>query len=250
MEEEFEKSLEEYMQILKVTEEMIRKGEERQALLLETINMAQKESEDEASLDENSHDEEIGRAERWKRGKISQIKHIFSSEKNILLELMHRIVFFIASCHFQLKNETLEKEYYQKAEDLRSLTLQPLIDRFNKQLKDRFHPFVKKTNDKLRKNNPIIPSASFQGGLMSSMVIEEFDELISTLNHQWYLLREWRDKILDLLSTPLIDEGKEGQPTGDEYDIGLENQIQVEKYLVIRFSATDKIDGVFCLNWR
>ncbi|KAI9435845.1 SNF2 family N-terminal domain-containing protein [Lactarius indigo] len=71
-----------------------------------------------------------------------------------------------------------------------------------------------------------------RGGILSSHLLEEADELIDrVLNAQSRVLWEWRTRIYNLLTQKLTASNGEGEADGQEYSRTLETQGEAETYL-------------------
>jgi len=64
---------------------------------------------------------------------------------------------------------------------------------------------------------PEFPSNLPKGGLESRKSAEQFEALTTVLNHQANTLDEWREKTIQFLIQPLVDEDDDMEITGEEY---------------------------------
>ena len=72
-----------------------------------------------------------------------------------------------------------------------------------------------------------IPVLDDQGGIGSRRILEKLDDLIDCLNAQGKQLNEWREKAVQILSMPLVDEDDE-ETTGEEYETSAKAQDELQ----------------------
>ncbi|MCJ1282018.1 hypothetical protein MMC26_001341 [Xylographa opegraphella] len=171
------------------------------------------------------------------------------------LELEHIATFFIANAYFQIKSdskmtpvdsesfkelEKLENETYEKAKELRKEMLaetQGRADSFMDvvSMKASKQEFVKIPNIKLEFS---------PGGIESRNIMERLDELCESINRQAEILDEWREKMVELLLLPLVDQ-EETELQGDEYENSTKQQDEVYVYMeALRAAVADRHDAL------
>ena len=64
---------------------------------------------------------------------------------------------------------------------------------------------------------PEIVAPDFKGGIESASAMEKFQEMAGLLNDQANAMDEWRERTIELLLTPLIDQ-ESGEAKGDELE--------------------------------
>lgn len=154
------------------------------------------------------------------------------ARRNSWLELMHRLVFLTASCHFQLGQTDEETALYARAETIRGDLLRPSLTLVS-QTATRTLPIVEKNSFEIQKLEPLISGVQrFYGGIAAGDLLEGIHSLSNTLNNQWNTLSEWRITIHDLLASPVTPSDDSENPTGEEYATGIEAQDKAATYMV------------------
>ncbi|KAH9268563.1 hypothetical protein BASA84_000168 [Batrachochytrium salamandrivorans] len=189
--------------------------------------------------------------------------------------------------------QTNEDMWYKRAEQLRRMTLYdyelrttriiqkvlPNLEALPREIYKKSNP-LRKTGGKGRDiggnsssftnhsddSMMIVLPAEFFGGIITSNVFSEISDVVDSLNAQWKILVEWREKVIHLLTLPLensesvidssakhsLENGKgrvsavsslidpfrssseaitrADAPTGEEYGIGLEIQEKANQY--------------------
>ena len=64
---------------------------------------------------------------------------------------------------------------------------------------------------------PEFPTSLPKGGLESRAPMEQLNALATVLDHQANIVDEWREKTVQFLILPLVDEDDEMEITGEEY---------------------------------
>ncbi|KAF2710519.1 ATP-dependent DNA helicase [Pleomassaria siparia CBS 279.74] len=197
-----------------------------------------------ASLeDDQGSDEDESQGEHV--GRIPAIQKALRS----FLELDHACRFFIGTVHFQLKsNETLTKpdseefhkleklevEWYAGAKELRKELLRESQNRAQIQMKriSSKKPFCQIA--------PIVDLPDL-GGIETRKVVDMMDNITDLLNAQAKQLQEWRQKIVDILLMPLVDEDEGKDTTGEEYEDSTKLQDELYVYiLALRAITADR----------
>ncbi|TLS31432.1 hypothetical protein PpBr36_02399 [Pyricularia pennisetigena] len=167
-----------------------------------------------------------------------------------LLEIEHKVVFFIGNAYFQIKSDEdmtepdseefkqlaeLEDEYYSRAKKIRQEILQEANHKATRMMK-RIEARAKK------QDFAVIPemTCDLRPGVETMSIVGRVQVLCETLNDQANLLDEWRERLIGLLCKPLIDE--EEEVTGDEYGDSTQVQEEIIVYVqVIRATIADRL---------
>lgn len=92
---------------------------------------------------------------------------------------------------------------------------------------------------------PEIPSSPPKGGLESRRIMEQFHQWAITMDAQANVLDEWREKTIQFLLRPLVDEDDGVELTGDEYEDSTKLQDELEVYLqALRAAIADRHDAL------
>jgi E3 ubiquitin-protein ligase SHPRH len=192
--------------------------------------------------DENKEDENLGR--------IPAIRKALRS----FLELEHACLFFLGSTYFQMKSdekltkpdsedfhrlEKLEVECYDKAKDIRKELLQESQRKAHRQM------------DKINSRKPFHQLSHLDdipdlGGIEGKKILDMMDSVCDVLNTQASQLEKWRQKIVDILLLPLVDQDEGKETTGDEYEDS--TKIQDELYIYIMALRTLVADRNTAVN--
>jgi E3 ubiquitin-protein ligase SHPRH len=92
---------------------------------------------------------------------------------------------------------------------------------------------------------PEFPSDPRSGGLESRRIMEKLDSLAAALDAQANILDEWREKTIQFLLRPLVDEDEGIEITGDEYEDSTKTQDEVMVYVqALRAVIADRHDAL------
>jgi E3 ubiquitin-protein ligase SHPRH len=198
--------------------------------------VVEQDSDDEDSRNENA-------------GQIPVLRKALRS----FLELEHACKFFIGTVHFQLKSnesitkpdtaefrnlENLEIEWYDRAKEIRKELLRESQNRAQVQMK-------KISTKKSFCQIPAIKDLPGLGGIETRNVLEMMDNLGDILNAQVKYIENWRQKIVDILLMPLVDEDEGIDTTGDEYEGSTKVQDELYVYiLAFRALCADRTAAV------
>ncbi|MCJ1350477.1 MAG: hypothetical protein MMC33_000458 [Icmadophila ericetorum] len=169
------------------------------------------------------------------------------------LELEHISAFFVANAFYQIKTdenltkpdsdrsrelEKAETEMYERAKFLRK---EILIEADSKAL-----AFMKRVKDKARDQSyvqiPSFTTMTLTGGIESRGVLTQLENLCDWLDRQAEQLDEWREKMNELLSLPLVDQ-EDTELQGDEYETSTKQQEEVYVYMeALRAMVADRHD--------
>ncbi|MCJ1400590.1 hypothetical protein MMC11_003796 [Xylographa trunciseda] len=171
------------------------------------------------------------------------------------LEVEHIATFFVANAYFQIKSdskltpedserfkelEKLETETYEKAKVLRKEMLaetQGKADTFMEvvRVKASKQGFVEVPNLKL---------VSLSGGIESRNIVDRLVDLCESINRQAEIVDVWREKMIELLILPLVDQ-EETELQGDEYENSTKQQDEVYVYMeALRAAVADRHDAL------
>ncbi|KAF2398935.1 hypothetical protein EJ06DRAFT_452950, partial [Trichodelitschia bisporula] len=157
-------------------------------------------------------------------------------ELRSLLEVEHVCLFFVATAYFQLKTEkealaagesptseleTLETAYYDRAQAVRTEILRGSRARVNNvmtKVKASFSPEI-----------PIVPELPDVDGIENRRIVDAFFELRDLLNAQADALQEIRQKVVEILLQPLVDNDVT-ETTGEEYESSTKTQDDLYVY--------------------
>ncbi|CAJ2507850.1 Uu.00g090360.m01.CDS01 [Anthostomella pinea] len=172
------------------------------------------------------------------------------------LDIEHRVVFFIASAHYQIKSdedmtkpgsdkftrlERRETEGYERAKEIRREILQ--------EPHAKVSGFLSRTEERAKSQSfveiPEIKSSPHRGLLLRSRnTLEGLEKLGTSLNVQANLIDEWREHVIQLLLKPLVDAEPE-EVTGDEYEDSTKIQEDLMVYtLALRAVIADRQDAL------
>jgi len=158
------------------------------------------------------------------------------------LELQHVCTFFAATACYQIKvNETLtqpESEDFQKLEEqeVELYERAKAIRREILQDASRKAEILMKKMKILEKEGmhaqlPKIRDLKDLGGIENRRIIEKSDDLFDLLREQSAVIVEWRAKMADSLTKPLVDEDDVGNEiTGEEYEESTKQQDELYVY--------------------
>lgn len=191
--------------------------------------------------DDMTPERNLSQAERAKRVAIQTARsHI--REVSIIL---HETWFFEGDIRHQLNEEAAEVLAYQTAEGVRRDLLKRPLQISNSS--------IKLLRDALERTQTIglsdlrAPATKIVGGIETAAPVASCNELLEILNGNALLVHNWRQKIVDLLSTPVESDSGElaavgkGQdvenPEAEFYAQALKAQGEVEAYLMAYSAA-------------
>ena len=171
----------------------------------------------------------------------------------LALGIEHKAIFFIASAYFQIKThedmtppdsseskrlEKLEVEGYELAKCIRKEILrevQAKAERYMSRLSDdaAAQSFVDIPEFKS------VPHKSLEG----RNILDNLEQLGAILDEQANAIDVWRERAIQLLLRPLVDEEGEAEITGEEYGDSTMTQDELMIYtLVLRAAIADRQD--------
>ncbi|KAF2112416.1 SNF2 family N-terminal domain-containing protein [Lophiotrema nucula] len=193
--------------------------------------------------DEDDSDDEDGTGE--KHGRVAAVRKTIRS----FLELEHACQFFIGTAYFQIKSneeltkpeseefhnlEKLEVQWYDSAKAIRKELLQDSQNRAQRQMK-------KIQSRQAFTTIPEIADIDDLGGIENVNVLRMMDDVTEVLNAQAEQLAKWRQKVVDILLLPLVDEDEGKETTGDEYEDSTKVQDELYVYIMaLRVLVADR----------
>ncbi|TGO16336.1 hypothetical protein BTUL_0029g00260 [Botrytis tulipae] len=161
------------------------------------------------------------------------------------LELHHMGKFFLSNAYFQIKSnekmtavdsaefknlDMLERQGYEEAKELRREILQDAFKRTDNMMT----AIRKDTESGTAVQLPQFVPSTLRGGPESRRIMEEFEKLGTSLDRQAHQINEWRNHLIQILLSPLVDNDDEDIAiSGDEY----ENSIKVQEEVVVYVQA-------------
>lgn len=158
------------------------------------------------------------------------------------LELQHVCTFFAATACYQIKvNETLtqpESEHFQQLEAQETELYETAKAIRREILQDasrKAETLMRKLEDLERKGVyaklPTIQDLTYHGGIENKRIIDKSDELFELIREQSSVIVEWRAKMAEFLTKPLVDEDDVGNEiTGEEYEESTKQQDELYVY--------------------
>ncbi|KTW30000.1 E3 ubiquitin-protein ligase IRC20 [Pneumocystis jirovecii RU7] len=156
------------------------------------------------------------------------------------LSLAHRLTFFIGTAYFQLGNKDKEDEYYKKAEQIRR---EILLETESKAIFLMNKLSEKAKNNKFT-NIPKLNISEFIENIHSNHIIKSLGDLIKKLNDQTEKITEWRQKVIDLSLSDLVDHNKE-DINGEEYIKSLDIMEDAYQYQeALRSAVASRVETI------
>jgi len=182
------------------------------------------------------------------------------------LELEHACFFWIGTAYFQLKEqaqneekgkkrpgksangktseeyEQMESEYYDMAKRARLELMQ--------ETRSRAIKYIAVLEDKRDRQEfvevpDIEPPAEGSGGIETGVVLDGIRNLANVLNDQVVLLDDWREKLIALLTEPLVDDDSGRELEGNEVEVSAEKQEESYAYMsAIRALVADRDESL------
>jgi E3 ubiquitin-protein ligase SHPRH len=208
-------------------------------------------------LANGAHDERLSMSddETEETEKNSRL-HVFRQRLRTALEVEHIAVFFTGNAYFQIKSDheltkpdseefqaltKLEEEAYAKAKLIR----QEMLTEISRKAKQ----YVKRIKEKAEKKDfVVIPEMKlhlYSKGLESRRVLERLQDFCDMMNDHAAQYKEWREKMVKLLSQALIDQEDESELEGDEYEKSTKHQDEMYVYMeALRALFADRHDAL------
>ena len=171
------------------------------------------------------------------------------------LEVCHTCTFFVANAYYQLKTddtitesgserfqqlERAEEEAYETAKILRK---EMLTETHNKA--DVLMDSIKsKAQSRSYVQIPSITPLNTSGGIESRNTLAKLEGLSDIMDEQAKQLDEWREKMIELLSSSLVDQ-EDSDLRGDEYETSTKQQDEIYVYMeALRAMVADRHDAL------
>ncbi|KAL8383045.1 hypothetical protein RB595_006692 [Gaeumannomyces hyphopodioides] len=173
------------------------------------------------------------------------------------LEIQHKAIFFRGNVYFQIRTDKdmtdpedkdeierlskLEDECYARAKRVRQEILQDSHQKASN--------LMARIEDKAKRQDfAVIPNmeCDVRPGIETSMIVDMTESLCAALNEQADKLDDWRQRLIELVCKPLVDEDEDVEVTGDEY--GDSTKVQEEMIVfvqVIRTALADRHAALF-----
>jgi E3 ubiquitin-protein ligase SHPRH len=172
-------------------------------------------------------------------GNMGRIPMLRKSLRSFL-EVEHACRFFIATAYHQIKEneqatkpdseeyhrlDKLEEEWYEQAKSIRRELLKGSKSKAQQQMaKVNFKkPFHQISN---------IDDLPDMGGIEARRILDTMDNVSDFLNAQAEQIQIWRMKVVDILTTRLVDDDDDQETTGEEYDDSLKAQDELYVYIM------------------
>ncbi|KAJ5785711.1 uncharacterized protein N7503_010923 [Penicillium pulvis] len=213
-------------------------------LLKDAIKDGSKDPSEEISDDENE--------EADKNSRIGQCR----LRLRAALEVQHIAVFFTANAYFQIKSDTSltqpesdefkmlekkEEEGYEAAKIIRKEMLTDIsqkVERYMKMIKE-------KTQKKQFVQIPKMKPHLYNRGLESYRLLNNFEDLCTSLNKHAEQYIEWREVMINLVSQSLIDQEEDAELEGNEYERSTKHQDEMYVYMeALRTAYADRHDAL------
>lgn len=92
---------------------------------------------------------------------------------------------------------------------------------------------------------PDMDPTSTKGGIESRPHLDDICELTDALNQQAIMVDKWREKLVQLLIKPMMDEDDDGDDQGDEFELSVMEQELSERYMTaIRALIADREEAL------
>ena len=171
------------------------------------------------------------------------------------LEVEHMATFFVANAYYQVKSnaevtepesdqfkelERRETEQYEVAKGLRA----EMLAETQSKADGHMTTVRRRAEGQDFVTVPIFQPLSVSGGVESRTIIQKIEALFEVLNIQAETLDEWRRKMVELLTRPLVDQEEE-ELKGDEYETSTKQQEEVYVYMEgLRALVADRRDAL------
>ncbi|KAL4900599.1 hypothetical protein BDW74DRAFT_161767 [Aspergillus multicolor] len=182
--------------------------------------------------------------------------HAFRQRLRAALEVEHIAIFFTGNAYYQIKSDPdltkpgseefqaltkFEEEAYAKAKIIR----QEMLTEISRKAKR----YVKRIKEKAGKEEfvaiPEMKVELYSRGLESRRVFERLEDFCDMMNDHAALYKEWRQKMVELLSQALIDQEDESELEGDEYEKSTKHQDEMYVYMeALRALFADRHDAL------
>ena len=200
----------------------------------------------------NNIDDEVSEERVAERAAISR-SGPFRQRLRAALEIEHVCTFFTGNAYYQIKtNEGLTQagseqfRKLEKAEEAAYERSKMLRKEMLSETHDKAESFMATINVKSQEQSyvemPELKIINNAGGIESRRILDRLEDLYNALDRQANQLDEWREKTIQLLLQPLVDE-EETDLQGDEYETSTKQQDELYVYMeVLRAMVADRHD--------
>ncbi|KAJ9631013.1 hypothetical protein H2203_001541 [Taxawa tesnikishii (nom. ined.)] len=158
------------------------------------------------------------------------------------LELQHASLFFTATAFYQIKSneavtepdseeyqrlEEQEALFYDKAKMVRRELLRETASKAEKLMRKIS---LNKSGSGLVRISEVSPLDT-SGGIENRKVVYKLDDLIGIFRKQAEFIVDWREKVVELMLKPLVDEDEGAETTGEEYEDSTQQQDRLYVYV-------------------
>lgn len=207
------------------------------------------ESGDDIAADLSGSDEDTEDAEI--KGHVGECRRRLRTN----LDLHHRATFFCANGYFQIRDnpemtepgspefdrlKKLEDAGYEEAKTIRREILRERNRRTGRLMKDISDKASSQSFTEVPElvHNP-------KRGIESGRIVDDLEQLYGELNNQADVLDEWRERIIQLLLRPLVDEEDEVETTGEELGDSAKYQDELAVYIqALRAIVADRQNAI------
>ncbi|RMD43946.1 hypothetical protein DV735_g1232, partial [Chaetothyriales sp. CBS 134920] len=181
---------------------------------------------------------------------------IYRQRLRSALEVKHICIFFMANAYFQLKSdeakvlpeseefhalEKQETEAYDTAKVLRGEMLAEVLWKANRLIK-KIH---KRADEDALAPIPDIKAPEDYTGIESRKYFDRLYDFAELWNTQSAYLRQLRQKMVEFLRQPLVDEDEGVELQGDEYESSTKHQDEMYAYMeALRAHFADRSDAI------
>ena len=171
------------------------------------------------------------------------------------LEVEHVATFFVANAYYQIKTdekltvpdseafrklEKMETDMYEKAQSLRK----EMLLESHTRAEGLMTIIKKRAHNQSYVEIPNFRPLAYSGGIESRNLIARLQDLCEAINQQAEKLDEWRERMIELLTLPLVDQ-EEDELQGDEYETSTKQQDEVYVYMEgLRALVADRHDAL------
>ncbi|KAK8224788.1 SNF2 family N-terminal domain-containing protein [Phyllosticta capitalensis] len=153
------------------------------------------------------------------------------------IEVQHVCTYWVATAYYNIKSdenitkpdsdefkrlEELETQWYGKAQSIRKELLQESYAEACQ--------IMAKLESSPSTYISVISPAEDLGGIENRRILDKLDLVIDCLNEQGKKVNEWRNKVVEILSSPLVDADDE-DTTGEEYEKSAKAQDDLQVYV-------------------
>ncbi|EWC46284.1 hypothetical protein DRE_04455 [Drechslerella stenobrocha 248] len=201
--------------------------------------------------EESEDDDDDGDGTRGSASELNKRKHRLRD----IIEVLHLFHFYLGSAYFNLKDSIPvdeeerreERERYTKLEDEHYETAKHLRKELMSEQDARVNKLIGVIQARIEEDGfvaiPEIDVGLQKGGIESNSIVEDIALLAEKLEDQSTVLDEWRERLIELLQAPLIDQ--EENADGDELQHSAELQDECFLYVsLLRTVIADRSEAL------